>query len=217
MRNLIILGAGGTAFDLLDIALAMNKIEKQWNILGFLDDNIQLIGKSVYDLPVLGTISQFAEYNDAYFASSIGDAYRTKLRKIVRDKVVLSNERFASLIHPRAIISESAIIEPGAIIYGNVTLSGKVHVGHDVFLCDNVFLGHETVIGNHCLLSVGSFLASDVHVGDCCYLGVGVNVRHQITIGENCLIGMGTKIVKSIPPNSKVINRLETIISPNVG
>ncbi len=216
MQDLIILGAGGTAFDLIDIAIAMNKIEKQWNILGLLDDNVELIGKNVYNFPVLGTISQSGEYNEAYFASSIGDAYRTKLRMIVRKKVPFGNERFASLIHPTAIISESAIIEPGAVIYGNVTLSGMVHVGHDVFLCGNTFLGHECVIGNHSLLSVGNYLASDVHVGDCCYLGVGVMVRHQITIGENCLIGLGAKVVKSIPPNSKVINRLESINTDNI-
>ena len=216
MKDLIILGAGGTAFDLIDIAIAMNKIKKQWNILGLLDDNIELIGRNVYNFPVLGTIAQSEEYKDAYFVSSIGDAYRTKLRMIVRKKVPFANERFASLIHPTAIISESAIIEPGAVIYGNVTLSGKVHIGHDVFLCGNTFLGHECVIGNHTLLSVGNYLASDVDVGNCCYLGVGVIVRHQITIGENCLIGVGTKIIKSIPSNSKLINRLESIITVNV-
>jgi len=215
MKDLIVLGAGGTAFDLIDIAIAMNKIVKQWNILGFLDDNEELIGKNIYNFPVLGTISQSEKYKNAYFASSIGDAYKTKLRMIVRKKVPFSNERFASLIHPTAIISESAIIEPGAVIYGNVTLSGRVYVGHNVFLCGNTFLGHECVIGNHCLLSVGNYLASDVKVGDCCYLGVGVMVRHQISIGDNCLIGMGTKIVKSISPNSKVINRLETLITDN--
>jgi sugar O-acyltransferase (sialic acid O-acetyltransferase NeuD family) len=216
MKDLIILGAGGTAFDLIDIANAMNKINKQWNILGLLDDNVELIGKKVYNYPVLGTIPQSENFKDAYFVSSIGDAYRTKLRMIVRKKVPFSNERFASLIHPTAIISESAIIEPGAVIYGNVTLSGKVHIGHDVFLCGNTFLGHESVIGNHSLLSVGNYLASDVQVGNCCYLGVGVMVRHQITIGENCLIGMGTKIVKSIPPNSKLINKLENIMTDNI-
>lgn len=214
MRDLIILGAGGTAFDLIDIAIAMNKEEEQWNILGLLDDNVELIGKEVYGYLVLGTISQSKNYENAYFASSIGDAYRPKLRRIVRGKVPFTNDRFASLIHPNTIISESAIIEPGAIIYGNVTLSGKVHVGHDVFLCGNTFLGHECVIGNHCILSVGNFLASDVHVGDCCYLGAGVMARHQIEIGDNCLIGMGTKVVKSVLANSKLINKLENIVTP---
>lgn len=214
MKDLIILGAGGTAFDLIDIAIAMNKIERQWNILGYLDDNKELLGKTVYGFPVLGSIPLSEKYKDAYFASSIGDAYRPKLRMIVRKKVPFDNERFASLIHPTAIISESATIEPGAVIYGNVTLSGKVHVGHDVFLCGNTFLGHECVIGNHCVLSVGDFLASDVQVGDCCYLGVGVMIRHQIEIGENCLIGMGTKVVKNVPPNTKLINKLVNIYTP---
>lgn len=212
--DLIILGAGGTAFDLIDIAIAMNKIEKRWNILGFLDDNIELIGKDVYGYPVLGSILEAASYENAFFASSIGDAYRPKLRMIVRNKVPFSNDRFASLIHPTAIISNTAIVESGAVIYGNVTLSGKVHVGHDVFLCGNTFLGHECVIGNHCMLSIGNYLASDVHVGDCCYLGVGVMARHQIEIGANCLIGMGTRVVKSVPSNSKLINKLENIVTP---
>lgn len=211
MKDLIILGAGGTSFDLVDIALEMNKVQAEWNILGFLDDNINLIGKNVYGFPVLGTISQSVEYENAYFVSSIADAYRTNLRKMVRQKVPFGNERFASLIHPSAIISGTATIEPGAVIYANVTLSGAVKVGHDVFLCGNTFLGHECVIGNHCALSVGNFLASDVHVGDCCYLGVGVIARHQITIGENCLIGMGTKIVKDVPDNTKLINKLENV------
>jgi len=38
-------------------------------------------------------------------------------------------------------------------------------------------------------------------------------VRHQIIIGKNCLIGMGTKVVKSVPDNSKLINKLENIIT----
>lgn len=214
MKDLIILGAGGTAFDLIDIALAMNKEKKQWNILGFLDDNPELLGKNIYGYKVLGTIDESKNYTEAYFASSIGDAYKPKLRKMVRNKVPFPNDRFASLIHPNTIISETAIIESGAVIYGNVTLSGMVHVGHDVFLCGNTFLGHECVIGNHCILSVGNYLASDVHVGNCCYMGVGISVRHQIQIGENCLIGMGTKVVKNVPPNSKLINRLEDILTP---
>ena len=213
MKDLIIIGAGGTAFDLIDIAIAMNKVKKQWNILGFLDDKHDLLGKTIYGYPVLGSIPESVKYENAYFSSSLGDAYRPKLRKIVREKVPFSNDRFASLIHPTAVISDTAIVEPGAVIDSNVTLSGAVSVGHDVFLCGNTFLGHECIIGNHCVLSVGNFLASDVRVGNCCYLGVGVMARHQIEIGDNCLIGMGTKIVKSVPSNSKLINKLENIVT----
>lgn len=214
MKKLIILGAGGTAFDLIDIASAMNSVQTQWEIMGFLDDNAALHGRTVYGYPVLGAIPEAVNFPDAYFASSIGDAYRPYLRRMVRQKVNLPEDRFASLIHPTAVISQTAVIGYGAIIYPNVTLSGMVKVGHDVFLCGNTFLGHECEVGNHCVLSVGNYLASDVQVGDCCYMGVGVMVRHQITIGEGCLIGMGTKIVKDVPAGVKIINKLENIIVP---
>lgn len=213
MQKLIILGAGGTAFDLVDIAHAMNKEKPTWEILGYLDDNIQLHGKKIYGYPVIGAISDSKGYKDAFFASSIGDAYRPNLRKIVRNKVPFPNEKFASLVHPTAIISDTASIDYGTIIYGNVTISSMVKIGHDSFLCGNTFLGHECKIENHCVLSVGNFLASDVHVGECTYLGVGVMVRHQISIGENCLIGMGTKVVKNVNSNTKLINKLENLVS----
>lgn len=211
MKKLIILGAGGTAYDLIDIAHAMNKINPTWDVLGYLDDNLNLQGRIIYGYPVIGTIPDSKNYPDSFFASSIGDAYKPELRKVVRGKVPFSNEKFASLIHPTAVISDTASVESGAIIYGNVTLSSMVKVGHDVFLCGNTFLGHECTIGNHCVLSVGNFLASDVSVGDCCYFGVGVMIRHQIEVGNNSLIGMGTKVVKNVPSNSKLVNKLENI------
>ncbi|MFY8166708.1 MAG: hypothetical protein ACOVJ8_08960 [Sediminibacterium sp.] len=211
MKELIILGAGGTAFDLVDIAHSMNKIKPTWNILGFLDDNLKLQGTIIYGYPVIGTIPDSINFTNAFFVSSIGDAYRPELRKTVRNKVPFPNNRFASLVHPTAVISDTASVGEGVVIYPNVTLSSMVKVGHDVFLCGNTFLGHECEIGNHCILSVGNFLASDVHVGDCCYLGVGVMVRHQLSIGQNSLIGMGSKLVKNVKPYTKIINKLEII------
>jgi len=213
LKDLIILGAGGTAFEVIEIVFAINKVQPEWNILGYLDDNEELLGQVKNGYPVLGTIPQSVNYKNAYFASSIGNAYDTKLRMKVRNKVPYPDERFATLIHPNATICETAEIEPGAIIYSNVCVSANTHIGHDAFLVYNTVVAHESTIGKHCILSVGVFLPSDVHVGDCCYLGAGVASRHQMDIGDNCLIGMGTKIVKSVPSNSKLINRLENVIT----
>lgn len=214
MKKLIILGAGGTAFDLIDIAHAMNSVEKTWNILGYLDDNSELKDKIVYDYPVLGKIEEAQNYEDVYFASSIANIYDPLLRKRIIEKNNIPVDKLASLIHPRAIISESAEILPGAIIYGNVTLSSRVVVGYNVFVCGNTFLGHECKISDHCALSVGCYLASDVSVGECSYLGVGVMARHQITIGEACVIGLGTRIVKNVPDKTKHFNKMENYFEP---
>lgn len=213
MKDLIILGAGGTAFELIEIAIAMNKVKPEWNILGFLDDNIELHKKIIYGFPVLGSLPDSINYPDAYFSSSIGNAYDPKLRKRVREKITFGNDRFAKLIHPTAVICETAVIEPGVILYPNVCISANTYVGHDVFMGHNCVIGHESTVGNHTIMSVAVSIPSDVHIGDCCYLAVGCAFRHQINVGENCLIGVGTKVVKDLPPNSKLINKIENIVT----
>jgi sugar O-acyltransferase (sialic acid O-acetyltransferase NeuD family) len=209
MRKLIILGAGGTAFDLIDIAHAMNMEQNIWEIIGFLDDNKDLIGKIIYGYPVLGMIQDSVNFADAYFVSSIANIYDPELRKRIIQDNNINIDRLASLVHPKAIISDSATIGNGVVIYANVTLSSRVVVGHNVFLCGNTFLGHECNIGNNCAISVGCYLASDVSVGDCTYLGVGVMARHQIKIGESCIIGLGTRVVKNVPDRTKHFNKME--------
>lgn len=213
MKDIVILGAGGTAFEVIDIIHAINKVSPTWNILGMLDDNVELLNKEVYGYNVLGDIPSSKFYPDAFFCSSIGSAYDTSLRKRVREKVPFDNEHFATLIHPNAVISDTATIESGVVIYSNVHVSAKAHIGHDSFLVFNTVVAHECIVGRHCILTVGVFMPSDVHLGECCYIGVGVSFRHQLSVGNNCLIGMGTRVVKSIPDNTKLINKLENILS----
>lgn len=213
MKDLIILGAGGTSFELIEIAYAMNAVEPQWNILGFLDDNKSLHGKLVYGYPVLGSLPDSMKYPEAFFASSIGNAYDPKLRKVVRAKIPFDNGHFATLIHPTAVICTTAKIESGVILYPNVCISANTYVGHDVFMGHNCVIGHESTVGPHTIMSVAVSIPSDVHIGECCYLAVGCAFRHQIKVGNNCLIGVGTKVVKDVPDNSKLINKIENIIT----
>jgi len=213
MKDLIILGAGGTSFELIEIAIAMNKVNPQWHIIGLLDDNTELHNKIIYGFPVLGSLPDAKKFPNSYFASSIGNAYDPKLRKVVRNKIPFGNERFAKLIHPTAVICETANIEPGAVLYPNVCISANTYVGHDVFMGHNCVIGHESTVGAHTIMSVAVSIPSDVRIGECCYLAVGCAFRHQIKVGDNCLIGVGTKVVKDVPPDSKLINRIENILT----
>lgn len=214
MKNIVILGAGGTAFEVIEIIKAMNHQKPQWNILGYLDDNESLIGKEVHGFKVLGNIASSKDLRDVFFTSSIGNAYDTQLRKRVRQRVPFSDDCFATLIHPNATICETAKVDPGAIIYSNVCISANAHVGHDSFIVYNSVVAHESTVGRHSILSVGVLLPSDVHIGDCCYVGVGAVFRNQLEVGDNCLIGMGSKVVKSVPANTKFMNKLENLFTP---
>jgi FlaA1/EpsC-like NDP-sugar epimerase len=54
MKNLLIIGAGGFGREVLQYIFDINKIEKQFNILGFVDEDPELNGKEYRGIKVLG-------------------------------------------------------------------------------------------------------------------------------------------------------------------
>jgi len=60
--------------------------------------------------------------------SFIGVVYGPKLRKVVRNKTPFGNERFATLIHPTAVIGTIAKIETGVVLFPNVCISANTFV-----------------------------------------------------------------------------------------
>jgi FlaA1/EpsC-like NDP-sugar epimerase len=54
MTDVVILGAGGFARETCWVFLEDNEEKKKWNVLGFVDDNPNLHGTKLCDIPVLG-------------------------------------------------------------------------------------------------------------------------------------------------------------------
>lgn len=204
MKDLIILGAGGASYNLVEFTEDINAINPTWNLLGFLDDNSSLIGKIVHGHKVLGTIDEAKYYPNAFFISSIGSASDLLMRKRVRERIPFDDSHFATLIHPLAHISRSATIKSGTVICPFASIQADAIIGHNCYINSFNHLAHETVVGSHTVLAARSVVASATTFGECCYIGCGCSFKHDITIGKNCMIGMGSVIWKNIPDNTKM-------------
>ena len=49
MKNLIILGAGGASYNIVEYIDDINEVSPTWNLIGLLDDNASLIGTKILD------------------------------------------------------------------------------------------------------------------------------------------------------------------------
>lgn len=204
MKDLIILGAGGASYNLIEFAEDINAVSPTWNILGLLDDNKALIGKNIHGYRVLGSIDDSINYPHAFFISSIGSASDLEMRKRVRNKIPFDDGHFATLIHPLAHISRSAIIGTGTVICPYASIQAEAKIGHDCYINSFNHIAHETVVGAHTVLAARSVVASATSFGECCYIGCGCAFKHDISIGDHCMIGMGSVIWKNIPDNTKM-------------
>src|SRR5687767_13530415 len=114
-RPLIILGTGGNAYDVLDIVEAINAAGRAWDVKGFLDD-ARPVGSEFLGLPVLGRLADAGRFATESFVNAIGsDASFGRRREIVASSG-LPQDRFATLVHPRASVSSRARLAPGVYV-----------------------------------------------------------------------------------------------------
>ena len=58
MKDVVIIGAGGFAREVAWLIEEINKKNEQWNILGFIDDNTENIGKSLNGYKIIGNTDE---------------------------------------------------------------------------------------------------------------------------------------------------------------
>lgn len=196
------MGGGGTAATVKDTVDAINAEEPTWNVVGILDDNKELHGKYVSGMKILGSLDIAFQYSNCFFISSIAHPTNRYVRQNVHDRVVAQGCKFATLIHPTAIISNTATIGEGCYIDSFCNISGLTKIEDDVFILSFCSVGHESKIKQHTTMSVGARVSGDVVVGESCYLGTNCSTSHNVTICDNILVAMGSAVTNSIKKGS---------------
>ena len=190
-KKVIIFGASGHARVIADI------IKKSGDeIVGFLDDNADIQGKTIFDSKiVLGDTSEESvkKYVDCYFIIGIGS---NRVRKIISEKY--PNLKWYTAIHPSSIIGSDVSINEGtAIMAGTVINTGTV-VGKHCIVNTSSSLDHDNILEDYVHISPGSHLAGTVKISEGTWICAGVTVINNITIGKNNIIGAGATVIKSI-------------------
>jgi sugar O-acyltransferase (sialic acid O-acetyltransferase NeuD family) len=184
MNRLIIIGAGGHGRVVADAT------DQQ---VVFLDDNLELDG-------VVGSINQLDQIKEKgeSIIVAIGD---NKTRMEILSKC----ENTTTIIHPSAVISESATIGDGAVVFANVVINPNSTIGRGCILNTASTVDHDCVLGDGVHISPGAHLGGNVTVGDCSWIGIGASVKHGVTIGKNVMVGAGAAVVNDITDSVTVV------------
>ncbi|MDO8578306.1 MAG: acetyltransferase [Dehalococcoidales bacterium] len=199
MKSVVIVGAGGFGREVLEIFKARNKIELEWNILGFIDENEQMRGKVVNGYPVLGGLDWLKANKGKRglgCVCAIGDC---TIRKKVVDRLVAIGIKFYNAIHPTVIMSEFVEMGEDVIICAGAVLTVNIVLGNHVQVNANCSVGHDAIIGDFCSLLPMVIVNGNDRLGEGVYVGTGANFIHQVSVGEWTTIGAGTVIIRDIP------------------
>lgn len=192
-RDLYVIGAGGHARVVIQLARACG-----YTVVGVLDDDSKLAGNDILGVPVIGPASQFAN-NDTPAVIAIGsNAVREKLdRELGRS--------WATLIHPSAIVDDTAVIGEGAVVMAGAIVQADAIIGRHAIVNTRASVDHDCHLGDFAHVCPGVTLPGNVQVETGAMLGAGATAIPGVSIGAWAVIGAGSTVVKSVSSDITVV------------
>ena len=112
----------------------------------------------------------------------------------------LPEERFATIVHPRAYVSPQSVVGRGAIILAGTTVGAHARVGNYVVVLQNVGISHDDDIGDYACVAAGVSFSGGVRVGSNCFLGANSTIIGA-KLGEGSMVGAGALVRHDVPAN----------------
>ena len=211
-KSLLLFPFGGNAREALLSVLALNTIENQWDILGFIDDDVALAGRECCGIGVLGGVEALKRYPDAHILALPGNPNNYLGRRRVIDGLGVNAQRFATIVDPSAAVAPDAMIGRNTVLMRNVVVSCGARVGDHCVILPNTVISHDSVVGNYCCIGSNVSVSGSVKIGPMAYIGSGAKIRDGISIGEKALIGLGSSVIKDVEKNKVVAGNPARII-----
>lgn len=199
MQSLIIVGAGSVGGH---IAYNFDDYAPGYELLGFVDDNPDKIGKLNFGYNVIGPINLLLSVKNV--AVVIGIAFPGIKRKLIERLRLNETLTFPTLISPNAWISKGSTIGAGSIIYPGVSINYGCSVGDFVIMNMNCAIGHDCIVSSYSSLAPGVNFGGHTSIGEGVDVGIGVSTRQNIKIGNYSVLGGQSMIVDNVPENMKV-------------
>lgn len=188
--------AGGFGKEIYDIAVRQNSIERKWEKIFFIDDNLP-DNSSVYltHSYQFQLLSAKTDLSSIQFVIANGEpAIREKLYNKIKD----AGLSLGKVIDPSAVISPTATLGEGVIITSHCT------VACSALLHDNVALNVKSIIGHDIVVKEHTVISSMVNIGGACvlgartYVGMASQIKEGLVIGDDVIVGMGSVVHHNI-------------------
>lgn len=204
MKDLAIFGDGGFGREVLALIQDINRVETQWNILGFFDDGYEK-GLNINGYPTLGSVDDLNQWNsDIAIVVSIGNPIT---RKNVINRIKNPRVSFPTVIHPSVWIGDKNFVEigEGGIFCAGVMITTNIVIKDFVILNLQCTVGHDTVINEYASFMPSVNISGEVNIGEGVYVGTGATIINQLEIGDYTIVGAGSVVSKSLPNNCTAV------------
>jgi sugar O-acyltransferase (sialic acid O-acetyltransferase NeuD family) len=202
MSTVIIVGAGGHGSVVADILFREHDVGGDYTPVGFVDDAPERIGTEIAGLPVIGPLSALAAIEHDAVIVAVGD---NRTRAELFSRLLRDGQRFASAVHPSAVLAPGVQLGRGVMICAGVVVNPGTQVEDNAILNTGSTVDHHNRIGRHVHIAPGVHLGGEVWIGEGAFIGIGASVIPRRRVGEWAVVGAGGVVVRDIPPATTAV------------
>jgi sugar O-acyltransferase (sialic acid O-acetyltransferase NeuD family) len=178
---------------------AVNRMARTWNVLGLLDDEPSLLGRRIHGVEVIGPSAAVHDHPDALVTACVASPDDPLRRLALVSRLDLAPERYTALVHPTAVVPESASVGAGSVLHAATVLTADVELGPHVAVMPAVVLTHDDVVEEGVTLGAGARVAGGVTIERGAYVGSGALLREGLRVGAGAVVGMGAVVTRPVP------------------
>lgn len=201
MKQLIIIGAGGMGRTLYDMARESVGFGTEYEIKGFIDDNIAALDGFENYPPMLGTISGYQPKEDEVFVCSIGGGSRRKCM----EEIIARGGSFLTMIHKTARIGTNVEIGEGTIVGAFTSIGADAKVGRYNLIQSYTVVGHDSRIGDWNRIDTHVTLVGGTIVENEADIHTSAMINHKVVVESNSRVAACSFVIRRVKSGTTVM------------
>ena len=200
---LLIIGAGPRAQVILD---ALRADPHAPDVLGFLDlaSEDRRVGSKIASLPVLDVLHAISRYKD-----DIRGAVPAVVCGAAREEIVatlaLEGIPVVGVVHPAAVVSEHALLEPGSVVLAGAVISVGARVGAAAAVDCGAIVGPHAHLADFAEVGYGARIGGGARIGERATVEMGANILADVAVGQDARVVAGVTVHRDVEQGVTVV------------
>ena len=182
-------------------ARGCNGYGEEFDIKGFIDDDLS--SQDGYDgyPPLLGTIDDYQIVEDDVFNCSMGNV-QAKAR--ICEKLKKKGARFYTLINKTAVVHEHTTLGEGCYVGEFALVGTEATIGEGCLIQAYSIIGHDCKIGDYVRIDTHSVIIGGVEIKSRATVHTAAVVSHKVIVGEDATIAACSFVLRTVKANTTV-------------
>lgn len=183
--RLLVVGAGGHGRSVAEAA----ELSGQFTVVGFLDDSLAA-GDTSVGVPVMGPVASMHDHR-AVATRAIVAIGNNAVREKLMQQLAAAGFVFATVVHPRAIVSPSAVLGAGSAVMAGAIVGTEARLGVCAIVNCGAVVDHHATVEDFGHLGVNASMAGGTVLGCGAWMQAGAALGYGVRVaaGEVLLPG----------------------------